>query len=275
MRSDRYRASDSRPAWTRTGPPRELAFLAAYGAPDETLRRAAEIAEAQGVAPDAALLAEGLAQEEFFYRALADRIGAPFHVGGAALDTAVSPARAINAGFVYLAKLGAPYRAIAAPRGESLRLLVEAAEQGRLVEGLAITSPRRLGALVRVERAGEIAARAANALARLDPALSAKGEMRPAQGIAAGAFMLTLIALAFAAPGAERALTSILLWTLFSATIALRIGAAIAANVAAPPPPLAEADLPGYTVVVAMYREGAVIPKLVAALNRLDYPGIR
>ena len=125
---------------------------------------------------------------------------------------------------------------------------------------------------MRVERASEIATRASHALERIDPALCARGEMRPAQTIAAAVFGLTLIALAFAAPAAERALSSLLLWTLFSATIGLRLAAGIAANVAAPPPPLADADLPVYTVVVAMYREGAVIPKLVAALNRLDYP---
>jgi cellulose synthase/poly-beta-1,6-N-acetylglucosamine synthase-like glycosyltransferase len=272
MRTDRFPGSDFRPARAWAEPPRQLAFLAAYGAPPESLLLAGEIAAAHGVAPDVALLAEGLAQEEFFYRALADRIGAPYHVGGAPLDTAVSPARAINAGLVYLAQLGAPYRAIAAPRGESLRLLVEAADAGRPIEGLAITSPRRLGALVRVERSSDIAARASLALGRLDPALSARGEMWPSQTLGAAGFGLGLIALALLAPGAERALSSILLWTLFSATIALRVACAIAANVSDPPPPLADADLPVYTVIVAMYREGAVIPKLVAALNRFDYP---
>src|SRR4051794_23367350 len=104
-------------------PPREIAFLAAYGAPIANLLEAGRIAEAIGVSPDCALLREGLAQEEFFYRALADRLGAPFHVGGAPLDGATSPARALNTGFVYLDRLGArPYRAIAAPRGEALRL---------------------------------------------------------------------------------------------------------------------------------------------------------
>jgi glycosyltransferase XagB len=268
MRYEDFSDFQQRPAVA----PRELAFLAAYGAPPEALIRAGEIAERLGVPPDVALLGEGLAGEEFVYRALADRIGAPYHVGGAPLDTTVAPARAVNAGLVYLASLGAPYRAIAAPRGEALRLLVEAAEQGRPVEGLAITSPRRLGALVRVERAQEIATKAAMALDRIDPALCARGEMRPSQTIAAVAFALTLIALAFAAPTLERALTSALLWLLFSAMIGLRIAAAIAANVSKPPPPLADADLPVYTVLVAMYREGAVIPKLTAALNRLDYP---
>jgi len=256
----------------RAAPPREIAFLAAYGAPIASLLRAGEIAREIGVSPDMALLGEGLAQEEFFYRALADWLGAPFHVGAAPLDNAVSPARAVNAGLVYLGRLVAPYRAIAAPRGEVLRLLIDLADQGRCPSGLAITSPRRLGALVRVERGQEIATRAATQLERLDPAYCARGELRPAQTIAAAAFGLAMIALAFAAPAVERAISSLLLWLLFSATIFLRIACAIAADASRPSPPLADADLPVYTVIVAMYREGTVIPKLVAGLNAFDYP---
>jgi glycosyltransferase involved in cell wall biosynthesis len=253
-------------------PPREIAFLAAYGAPLQSLVRAGEIAEDIGVSSDMALLGEGLAQEEFFYRALADRLGAPFHVGGAPLDNTASPARALQAGLVYLAPLAAPYRAIAAPRGEALRLLIDMADQGRCPSGLAITSPRRLGALMRVERGHEIATRASMHLERLDPAYCARGEMRPAQTLAAAVFGLGMIALAFAAPAVERTVSSALLWLLFSATIFLRIACAIAAGASRPSPPLADADLPVYTVIVAMYREGAVIPKLVAALNAFDYP---
>src|SRR5437764_706951 len=110
----------------RAVPPREIAFLSAYGVPADTLIEAGRIARDMGVSADCALLGEGLAQEEFFYRALADWVGAPFHVGRAALDTTASPARTLNSGVVYLAPLGAPYRAIAAPRGESLRMLIEA-----------------------------------------------------------------------------------------------------------------------------------------------------
>ncbi len=267
-----YTVQEGFAAPTRATPPREIAFLAAYGAPFDMLVRAGEIAEEIGVTPDMALLGEGWAQEEFFYRALADRLGAPFHVGGAPLDTTASPARAVNAGLVYLAPLAAPYRAIAAPRGEALRLLLDMAEEGRSLAGLAITSPRRLGALVRVERGYEIATQAAMRLERLDPSFCARGEMRPAQTAAAAAFGLCMIALAFAAPWAERAISSLLLWLLFSATIFLRIAAAIAADASRPSPPLADADLPVYTVIVAMYREGAMIPKLVAGLDAFDYP---
>ena len=108
--------------------------------------------------------------------------------------------------------------------------------RGGRIAGLAITSPRRLGALVRVERGGEIAARAAAALdAARSRAFGARGEMRPAQTFAPPGFGLALIG-----AGARRARARSarsrrsLLWTLFSATIALRIAAAIAADVAPP-----------------------------------------
>lgn len=40
----------------------------------------------------------------------------------------------------------------------------------------------------------------------------------------------------------------------------------------APPPPLAEADLPAYSVLVPLFRETAVLAQLVRGLSRLRYP---
>ena len=126
---------------------------------------------------------------------------------------------------------------------------------------------------MRVERGGEIAKRAAMQLERFDPALTARGEMSFAQTVAAGGFGVGMIGLAVAAPVAERAFSSLLLWLLFSATIALRFAAAIAAEHAfRRSRALADAELPVYSVIVAMYREGAVIPKLIAGLDAFDYP---
>ena len=256
----------------RPRPPREIAFLAEYGASADILVRAGEIAAEIGVSPDAALLGEGLVSEEFFYQALADRVGAPYHVGRVALDTTASPARALKSGIVYLAPLAAPYRAIASPRGPAIKLLLDAADQGRQIPGLAISSPKRLGALIRVERGGEIARLASLGLHRTCPELCARGEMRPSQTFAAAGFGLGMIALAFAAPWLERTVLSLLLWTLFSAGVWLRSAAAIAADTPREREALSDADLPVYTVVVAMYREGSVAPKLVAALDAFDYP---
>ena len=255
-------------------PPREIAFLLAYGAPAPALLRAAERAQALNVAPDAALLAEGEVGEDFFYRALADRLGVPFHVGPAPLDPATSPSRALKLGLVYLAWL-TPYRALAAPRGEALRFLIAEAEAGRAFEGLAITTPRGLAALVRVERAQEIAAQAAQGLESLDPALTARGELSPAQTMCAAGFGLGLIALTGAAPWAARALTSAILWGVFTTAVSLRLAVTVAAGATPAPPPLPDAALPVYTVLIALYREAAIVPKLVAGLARLDYPSAK
>ena len=254
--------------------PRELGFLLDYGAPAPTLRLAAERALALGVAPDVAAIGEGLVREEFFYRALADRLGVPFHVGPAPLDPATSPARALSLGLVYLARL-TPYRAIAAPRGDALKFFMDAAESGRTIQGLAITSPRRLAALVRVELGRDIAASAAHRLESLDPSLCARGEITRAQTLVAAGFGLCLIALAGASPGVARAVSSGLLWMLFTSAVSLRFAASVAGGPPREVAALEDGDLPVYTVLVALYRETAVIPKLAAGLERLDYPGIR
>ncbi|MGP9791111.1 glycosyltransferase family 2 protein [Roseinatronobacter sp. NSM] len=67
---------------------------------------------------------------------------------------------------------------------------------------------------------------------------------------------------------------SVWLAPLFLLAAALRLAALV--NLALPkapePPPLADADLPSLTVLLPLYREAAVVPDLVAAMGRLDYP---
>ena len=57
----------------------------------------------------------------------------------------------------------------------------------------------------------------------------------------------------------------------FALAAALRL-AALAVPAPPGPPPLPEEDLPTVTVLVPLFREVAVVPDLVAALGRLDYP---
>ena len=58
---------------------------------------------------------------------------------------------------------------------------------------------------------------------------------------------------------------------LFTVAIALRL-VALAVSRPARPAPAAPAWLPPYTVILPLYREAVVVPGLVAALERLDYP---
>ena len=62
--------------------PTEIAFLAGFGVPMALLQYAAKLARRQGVSADAALLGEGLVDEEVFYRALADHLRVDFLVQG-------------------------------------------------------------------------------------------------------------------------------------------------------------------------------------------------
>lgn len=64
---------------------------------------------------------------------------------------------------------------------------------------------------------------------------------------------------------------SLVLAPAFALAAALRL-AALAVPAPPGPPPLPEEDLPTVTVLVPLFREVAVVPDLVAALGRLDYP---
>jgi cellulose synthase/poly-beta-1,6-N-acetylglucosamine synthase-like glycosyltransferase len=124
----------------------------------------------------------------------------------------------------------------------------------------------------------ELAFKAAYDLPKRHPQLSAASGMRRWQilfltavaGLFAGAMLFT--------PREALAILCGVLTLMFSLTITLRVAAAIHAlyrratgkrhHISDVP----EDELPTYTVVVAMYKEARVLPDLVAALIRLDYP---
>ncbi len=58
----------------------------------------------------------------------------------------------------------------------------------------------------------------------------------------------------------------------FVALILVRLCAVLTPRRAARPPPLADEALPTYTIVAPLFREANVLPALIEALDRLDYP---
>jgi cellulose synthase/poly-beta-1,6-N-acetylglucosamine synthase-like glycosyltransferase len=63
------------------------------------------------------------------------------------------------------------------------------------------------------------------------------------------------------------------LGSLFLAMVGLRLAAALQPPRApSEPARAADGDLPVYTVIVALYREARVLPQLVSALQKIDYP---
>ena len=68
------------------------------------------------------------------------------------------------------------------------------------------------------------------------------------------------------------AVSSAILWLIFSASVTLRSMAAVASGPETHPLELSDDELPHYTVVVALYREASVVDDLVKAIDALDYP---
>lgn len=75
-------------------------------------------------------------------------------------------------------------------------------------------------------------------------------------------------------PGGTSFVTALFFAIFFSGCVSLRVIACLhfQKRVAAEPPPLANGDLPNYTVLVPLYKEAGIAPQLIANLQCTDYP---
>jgi len=252
----------------------EIAFLAAQECAPDVLRQAEAAARRDGVSAEQALLGDGLLDEDAYYRALARHLRLPFYRGEIPVAPSVEAGPAIACGVAPLAPNRAGLRVIAAPRAVAIRYLLDRAEAGALPAGLSIASPRMLSEKVRAEAGARIAAAAADALARRDPALCARSGLSLRQGVAIVAFGLTAAAVAAVAPGGLAFALSAALWALFATAIVVRNLAVAAAGVAPPSRPLDDSELPIYTIIAPLRGEARIVARLVRRLDALDYPAL-
>jgi hypothetical protein len=255
--------------------PPEIAFLGAQGVRPGVLLQAARAARQCGAAVDEVLLGDGLVGEGFYYQALARHLRIPFFDGETAFDEALDPAKALATGVAPLTPNALGLRAVVAPRGVAIRFLIAAAAEGRSAAGLALTSPRILGELVRKRAAAKVAEAASSDLERRDPHLCAHAGPSWPQIACAAAALSMAAALASVAPGALQGVISTLLWAVFAAWIVLRnLAVAAASDSGGAETPLEDAALPVYSILAPLYREANMVAKLVGAFEALDYPGI-
>ena len=252
--------------------PPELAFLLAQGVAPGLLRVAAAAASAADVTGEATLFGFGFAEERYF-RLLARHLGVPH------LDHALPLRRDASApggaGFAPLAPNAANLNAVLAPRGDALRELLadHAAAPGRY--DFAITTPRRLAALLRRHDAQGLVERSASGLAAWDGALSARGGATPGQKAAAFGAAVCLAFVTGADPPRGWLVLAVLLFPCFALAVLQRlavVAASPAPRAAAPGPRLPDHALPAYTVVVPLYREAGMLQQVVRHLDALDYP---
>ncbi|MFC6791624.1 glycosyltransferase family 2 protein [Methylobacterium komagatae] len=253
---------------TSLGLPPDIAFLLSEGVDGRTLARAAAQARAAGTDAATALLQAGLFDEEGYYRALARTLGLPYLDGPIPLARVLPYPGCLLAGRAPLAP-GAGAATVIAPRGQAIAVLL--ARRGRLAE-IALTSPTRLREAVFARMPGSIAARASQ-----DPqgaAASAAAPLAQPLLILGGGLAALALTLVLAPPLPAQALV-IVLQALVLALMAFRLAALAIRPPTIEAPPLPDADLPVYTILVPLYRERRSAYPLAKALAALDYPAAK
>jgi cellulose synthase/poly-beta-1,6-N-acetylglucosamine synthase-like glycosyltransferase len=159
---------------------------------------------------------------------------------------------------------------VIAPRAQFVPRLIEATLSGAIRSGsFALTSPQRFASLVRAYHSSELLD---VALGRLPASLTAREGMTGLQLAALVIIAILALVLGIADLDALAAVSSAILWLIFSASVTLRSMAAVASGPETRPLELSDDELPHYTVVVALYREASVVEALVKAIDAFDYP---
>jgi cellulose synthase/poly-beta-1,6-N-acetylglucosamine synthase-like glycosyltransferase len=100
----------------------------------------------------------------------------------------------------------------------------------------------------------------------------ARRRFSPRQRDALIVLALIVFALSWRWPGAMAETAHLLFFAGFTLTALVKLAAACTPRRLHSIPPLADEDLPAYTVIAPLYGEAAVAAELVANLSRLDYP---
>ncbi|MEL6064955.1 MULTISPECIES: glycosyltransferase family 2 protein [unclassified Methylobacterium] len=257
------------PSAARAALPPDIAFLRAEGVADRLLIRAAADAAEAGTDAATALLQAGLMEETAYYRALARALGAPYLDGPIPFGPGLRFPENLVTGLAPLAP-GSVAPWVLAPRGRSIASLLGSP---RRIGPLAITSPTRLREAVFAAIPGQVADYAAHDLARRAPERVTAREPTVWWLLVLGLALTAGLCLYAALPAPLARAVTLAAQILFLAMTTFRLAAVvIAAPVTAAVPPLAEAALPVYTILVPLYREAAVVPALLRALAALDYP---
>jgi cellulose synthase/poly-beta-1,6-N-acetylglucosamine synthase-like glycosyltransferase len=231
------------------------------------LRAVALHAKQLGVAPVSALLASGLVTPAGYAMALARHWRSPVLSAADMLapDTRLA---SLGAGMARLAD-GRWLLSVDADHLDNLLQLPAGHLRGHLV----LAAPAEFQAAVRAALAGRIAEEASESLPHHSPASSIRAGATRAQRALALALAVYWPAAFLEPSGVLLGIALFACAVLFAAAILMHLTLlAQAVPASAPIPREPDARLPRYGVLVPLYREARIVPKLLAALGRLDYP---
>lgn len=244
--------------------------------PPKLLARAEAYAEAIGVTADHVLITWGVLSEEAYVAALGTSLGLAFEPSfNIPREQCPQPddllSDAANTGMLPLLDTDG-VKIVVVPRLVDSRRLISVATSGTdIARCIRLTTTARLHNFVTRHTSQEIERRAIDDLRQWAPDLSAGVRALPRLWIWACTAAIALASISvpgMAVPAAKTVLTTVFLaWTglrlfgLWSRDLLRRQRHA-----------LADEELPTYSIVVALYREAAAVPGLVAAFRALNYP---
>jgi cellulose synthase/poly-beta-1,6-N-acetylglucosamine synthase-like glycosyltransferase len=257
-------------------------FLVGRCIDSATLARAEAIAASCGVHPHQVLIANGWLDAEAYYRALAEDCSATFKAELSAADAAptaaASPRQSLAAGLLKQRARAKGF--VLAPdrlRPNALREMLARLSPYEF----ALASPSTVRDAICRHFAPGLARHAVEGLVRRRPEQSARTRMALWQRLAFGLAAPSLLVALLVAPSATLWAVTAGLALLFVPLIGFRLLAAhgLLASLRdgdrSCRPRASDRDLPIYTLLVPLYREAHMLPQLVAALSRLDYPAAK
>lgn len=266
--------NDNLPAEREPGPANELDCLRGVLAPKLLAWAEARSIETH-IGADRVLIRHGLVDERDYLDRLAAQIGvkreafATVSRNDCPLRDDQLP-RAAQQGVVPLRKNG-ELTWVIAPRGFTARRLSRFADQfPEHAHRIRIAANSEIADLLLTQASAPMATAATDGLRRRWPAFSAAAGGGPARRLVyAVATAAALLAMFLVAPET----ISVTLTICFLAFAALRLGASLLPQ---PKPArlrrLTDAELPDYTILVALYREATSVGPLLEAFDALDYP---
>ena len=244
--------------------PPSVAFLQRFGIDKGVLFENAYHAQKLGVGTEEALINGGVLSQEQFYRLLAEHLNVPY------IDTIVPLAptacrrRCAQAGVAPLAPNAAGLNYVLAPRGAALHSLLANFAPFDAAPQFALTTPAHLSRLALTSQSRKIADEASLQLQADRPDLSALQGFTKSEIAALSSVAGALAVGAFALPVVTMLAIYTALALVFGAAVFLRLCAVCASLLdrSFDSPPLSDAELPVYSLVLPVYREKNVVHKL-------------
>lgn len=259
----------------------EALILKSLGFAKPLIARMGRAALANATTIERELLTSGHVREEAYYEALARLLGLPFVE--TIPETAVVDHRGLDSQLkrpctIRLHDASRPPVTLIAPEAKRVDHLIERLQRfPTLRNALAIATPSAIRAAAWKAGSERRVERTVNHLFEEQPRHSARIVMTGRQGFFAGTLLSLAIAFFLLLPEEAVLTTHIVLSLLYLAALQLRLAALVHGNSRKSHLPANQSDgeLPVYTVLVALYREQDVVPQLLAALDRLDWPRSR